>query len=245
MDSKALFEATEPRTTAVEQVVEAIRTSLVQRRLKPGDLVPSESELAEILHVGRGSIREAMKILSAFGVIEIRRGYGTYVATTANKKLFDPLMFRMLVSQSDVAELVELRVLVETGVVSLLAQHLDQESMHELEEAYEALKACMEEYPNDNERARPYDVAFHAVMGKATKNLLVQNLYSFVLELLTPTMQPGHGLEAHRALVQALKEGNEAAALDAIRDHDGIWRKLITESKENLVGNGDELATES
>lgn len=234
MENDALFEAAGPRSTAVEQVVDAIRNSLVQRRLKPGDLIPSEGELAELLKVGRGSIREAMKILSAFGVVEIRRGYGTYVATTANKKLFDPLMFRMLVSRRDVAELVELRIMVETGVVSLLMKHLEPESLRELEDAYLALKDCIERYPNDNERARPFDVAFHAVMGRATKNLLVQNLYAFVIELLEPTMQPGNGLKEHGDLVQALKNGDEAAALEAIRVHDVIWRRLITEGETAL-----------
>ncbi len=232
MDNTTLFEATEPRSTAVEQVVDAIRTSLVQRKLKPGDLIPSEGELADMLHVGRGSIREAMKILSAFGVIEIRRGYGTYVATTANKKLFDPLLFRLLVSQTDIAELVELRMMVETGVVSLLVRHMDEQSFRELEEAFLALKKCIEDFPNDNERARPYDVAFHGAMGKATKNLLVQNLYAFVIELLAPTMQPGHGLEAHEALVEALRTRDEAAAIEAIRVHDVIWKSLITEKME-------------
>jgi len=230
MNSKALFEVAEPRSTAVDQVVDAIRTSLVQRRLKPGDLIPSEGELAEMLHVGRGSIREAMKILSAFGVVEIRRGYGTYVATTANKKLFDPLMFRMLVAPSDIAELVELRIMVETGVVTLLVEHLDRESLKELEDAYLALKDCIETYPNDYEKARPYDVAFHAVMGKATKNLLVQNLYAFVIELLAPTMQPSaQAAETHGALLEALKNRDKEAAVEAIRVHDVIWRKLLTE----------------
>lgn len=231
MENQAIFEAAEPRSTAVEQVVEAIRTSLIQRKLKPGDLIPSEGELAEILRVGRGSIREAMKILSAFGVIEIKRGDGTYVATTANKKLFDPLLFRMLVSPSDIAELVELRILVETGVVSILIKNKDEASIAELEQSYLALRSCIERYPEDNERARPYDIAFHAIMGKATKNLLVQNLYAFVLELLEPTMQPGHGIDSHGALVAALKAGDEAAAVAAIREHDAIWRGLITEGE--------------
>ena len=237
MENTAIFEATGPRSTAVEQVVDAIRTSLIQRRLKPGDLIPSEGELADLLHVGRGSIREAMKILSAFGVIDIRRGYGTYVSTTANRKLFDPLLFRMLISQSDIAELVELRILVETGVVALLVKHLDEASLKELEDAYLALKKCIDEHPNDNEKARPFDVAFHDLMGRATKNLLVQNLYSFVIELLEPTMQPGHGIESHGALVEALKAKDEAAAIEAIREHDVIWRALLTEKIQKDSGS--------
>ena len=171
-----------------------------------------------------------MKILSAFGVIDIRRGDGTYVATRANKKLFDPLLFRLLVSGSDVAELVELRILVETGVVSLILNRLetDDSALREMEAAYGALAHCDAEHRGDAAMALPLDLAFHAAMGRATGNLLVENLYAFVIELLEPTMQPGHGLETHGALVDALKRRDEKAALAAIREHDVIWRGLTT-----------------
>ena len=81
----------------VETVVGTIKDLLNRRHLRPGDLIPSENELSGSLGISRGSIREAMKILAAFGVIEIRQGDGTYISTSTNKKLFDPLLFSLLI----------------------------------------------------------------------------------------------------------------------------------------------------
>jgi DNA-binding FadR family transcriptional regulator len=227
MSKDSIFGVTEPRSTAVDQVVDAVRNSLINRRLKPGDLMPSESELAELLHVSRGSIREAMKILSAFGVVDIKRGDGTYVATTANKKLFDPFFFQLLVSPADIAELAELRALVESGVVKLMLKKATDEDIAALESASRDLERCIAEHPGDRELAKKYDIAFHTLMGEATRNGLVKSLSSFVMELLAPTMHPEwHGIKAHDELVRALKARDEAAAMDAIHEHNMIWEDL-------------------
>jgi DNA-binding GntR family transcriptional regulator len=63
-------------------------------------------------------------------------------------------------------------------------------------------------------------------MGRATRNKLVENLYAFVIELFTPTMLPGHGIESHLALVEALRMRDVDAATAAVREHDRIWRTL-------------------
>ncbi len=221
-----IFGQAEPRPTTVEQVIQTIRSALLEKRLKPGDQIPNESELAEQLKVGRGSIREAMKILSAFGIVDIKRGDGTYVGTTANKKIFDPLLFRLLVVPSDIEELAELRILVETGIASLLVANAGPKEIEGLAEACDKLASCVAEHPDEHELALPLDVEFHTRMGKATKNKLVENLYSFVIELFTPTMMPGHGIESHTALVDALRKHDKDAAIAAIYEHDRIWRTL-------------------
>jgi len=229
MGDNPIIASIEPRMTTVEQVVDAVRESLVKRRLKPGDLMPAEGELAELLHVSRGSIREAMKILSAFGVVDIRRGDGTYVATTANRKLFDPLFFQLLVSPADIVELAELRNLVEGGVIKLLLKKATDEDLKALEGACDDLERCSAEHPGDVELAKKYDIAFHTLMGRATQNRLVANLSAFVIELLAPTMQPGHGVGSHRALVDALNRRDEAAVITALNEHGGIWQDLNTD----------------
>ena len=76
-----LFEASK-RESAVDLVVNSIKQLLMERTLKPGDKLPSELEISEELRVSRGSVREAMKILSAFGLVDIRVGNGTYVCET-------------------------------------------------------------------------------------------------------------------------------------------------------------------
>ena len=66
------YEKASKRESAVDIVVNNIKQLLIDRRLKPGDKLPSELEISEGLGVSRGSVREAMKILSAFGLIDIR-----------------------------------------------------------------------------------------------------------------------------------------------------------------------------
>ena len=72
-----LFERNDRRQSAVDIVVNNIKQLLIDRKLKPGDRLPNELEISEGLCVSRGSVREAMKILSAFGLVDIRVGNGT------------------------------------------------------------------------------------------------------------------------------------------------------------------------
>ncbi|OHD75189.1 MAG: hypothetical protein A2177_14155 [Spirochaetes bacterium RBG_13_68_11] len=222
----------------MDTVVQTVKDLLVQRKLRPGDLLPSENEIAASLSVSRGSIREAMKILSAFGVVEIRQGDGTRVATTANPKLFDPLLFNLLVTQPEIEELAELRILVEEGIVRLSAAHADEAGLARLQHAYEALAEGARTAPADRKRLFEADLRFHEVLGSLTGNRLVANVYQFVIELLAPTMHPGQGLDAHLRIVEALQAHDLAGALRAVDDHDEIWRRLNVQTKDG-PGKGD------
>ena len=212
--------------SAVDTVVDTVRSLLVERRLGPGDLIPSETEIADRLGVSRGSVREAMKVLSAFGVVDVRRGDGTYIATSANRKLFDPLLFSLLVTDRDMEELAELRILMETGIVRIIVSHADEHDLEKLEEAFQGMVHAAAGKSGDAARMLAADVAFHSVMGEITRNRLVQNVYAFVIDLFKPTMHPGQGLETHRRLVDALRARDADAAVAAVLEHDEIWREL-------------------
>lgn len=214
-----------PKST-VDTVVETIKSLLKDRKLRPGDLLPSENEIAESLSISRGSIREAMKILAAFGVIEIRRGDGTYVATSANRKLFDPLLFQLLVTQPEMEELAEMRLLVELGVVHLAAAHAEEADLDALEAAYRDMEAQHGAGGTAGRGVYDSERKYHEVLGRITHNRLVENLYHFVIDLLAPTMRPGHGMETHKKIVDALRARDTDAADAAIREHDEIWKKL-------------------
>jgi len=229
--TNGVFPSRRKPRTAVDTVVQTVKDLLVQRKLRPGDLLPSENDIAASLSVSRGSIREAMKILSAFGVVEIRQGDGTRVATTANPKLFDPLLFNLLVTQPEIEELAELRILVEEGIVRLVVAHADEAGLERLQQAYEALAESARASPADRKRIFEADLKFHEVLGSLTGNQLVANVYEFVIELLAPTMHPGQGLDAHLRIVEALRAHDLAGALSAVDDHDEIWRRLNVQTK--------------
>jgi GntR family transcriptional repressor for pyruvate dehydrogenase complex len=238
--ANGLFPSRRRQRTAVDTVVQTVKDLLVQRKLRPGDLLPSENEIAASLSVSRGSIREAMKILSAFGVVEIRQGDGTRVATTANPKLFDPLLFNLLVTQPEIEELAELRILVEEGIVRLVVAHADEEGLGRLQQAYEELAESARAAPADRRRVFEADLRFHEVLGSLTGNRLVANVYRFVIELLAPTMHPGQGLDTHLGIVERLRARDLAGALRAVDDHDEIWRRLNARSGDGPKnGQGD------
>lgn len=233
MKNQELFSRNTKPPSNVDTVVYTIKDLLIQRHLKPGDLIPSENELSQSLLISRGSIREAMKILAAFGVIEIRQGDGTYIATSINKKLFDPLLFSVLVSQSDLNELVELRVLIECGIVDLIIIHASDEEIGRLADAYKAMEEQERQRVTEVEALLANDLEYHRVMGQITKNKLVETVYGFVMELFAPTMRPGHGLESHRKIVDALLKRDPAAAKEAVREHDETWSALNLDERAN------------
>jgi DNA-binding FadR family transcriptional regulator len=221
-----LFPLRDRSSTAVETVVDTIRQLLIERKLRPGDLLPSENEIASSLAISRGSIREAMKILSAFGIVDIKRGDGTYVATSANKRIFDPVLFSLLVTESDLHELAELRLLVEEGVLGLVVEHGTDEDFAALLAICDVMEAVSAEPKNEaaaSARLLKLDSEFHNRLGEATRNKLVANVYSFVIELLSPTMKAGQGLGMHRRIVEALRCRDLGDALKALGEHDEIW----------------------
>lgn len=110
-----------PRTNilAPNYIIEEIRDALLNRRLKPGDRLPSELELAELYGVSRGSVRQAMKSLEILGVLTIRPGDGTYVNTTISEKSFNPLVFTLLISGFSDKEIADARYALERDIFEL------------------------------------------------------------------------------------------------------------------------------
>jgi DNA-binding FadR family transcriptional regulator len=89
----------------VNGVLKRITDSIASGELKPGDKLPTEVEFIEKLGVGRNSVREAIKMLSAMGVLEVKRGNGTYIATKVSPAIFNPLVFSLLLEPKSIDDL--------------------------------------------------------------------------------------------------------------------------------------------
>ena len=97
MDINTLF-AELPKGSISEIIIQRITDALISGELKPGDKIPTEVEFSEKLGVSRNAVREAIKVLVAFGVLEIKRSEGTYVVEEFNNKLLKPLMYGLILS---------------------------------------------------------------------------------------------------------------------------------------------------
>ena len=96
--------------SVVQQVVDRLTQALINKELLPGDKIPTEKELASTFGAARNSVREAIKILISFGVLEIRRPEGTFVTNGFTDGMIDPLLYGIILDDADSMDsLMELR----------------------------------------------------------------------------------------------------------------------------------------
>ena len=81
-------------------VVDKIKEGIINKTLNPGDFLPSENELSEKIGVGKSSVREAVKMLEALGVVKIRKGYGSQIVDSIDSSVLNPLVFQLLLINS-------------------------------------------------------------------------------------------------------------------------------------------------
>lgn len=231
---RPMFTAKKKEST-VDTVINSIRELLFARKLVPGQKVPSEGEISEGLGVSRGSVREAMKILAAFGVVEIRVGDGTYIPAEPRAALIDPLLFSFMIYSPDVDEVVEFRKLLELDVVELIITHKDRNSAER-----EMLKANMDDLARlRKKKAGPEviaenDIEFHRIMGSAARNKLTKRIYDFALDYLEPTIVDTHrsqdngasSYEVHSKILEAINNNDLEVARKAIDYSVEVWRNL-------------------
>src|ERR671926_1375446 len=131
------------RSRIYEHIVDQIRALIREGRWTPGDQIPPERELAERFRVSRTSVREALRALEMQGVIESRQGGGTFVRTADTEALVPPLAAAILRGQRELAEVLEVRELIEPGIARLAATRATPEHVSELEQILERQRECI------------------------------------------------------------------------------------------------------
>lgn len=233
IDAK-LFRTNKPKT-AVEVIIDSIKTLLLTRQIRPGDKLPTEIELAESLQISRGSVREAMKILSSFGIVSIRRGDGTYVSENMTGGLFDPLLFQMILTDYDKHKLLELRELMEIGMMKIVLEQASDEAIKNIRRAHENMAMAVESSQATSRELAQLDSDFHVAIVQATANPLVQKIYGFVMEMFLPSLETSvirgnHGrfsVQLHENILQGLEARDLDKTIDAVKLSIEQWFNLI------------------
>jgi DNA-binding FadR family transcriptional regulator len=225
-----------PNASSVDYVVNSIKELLLTKKVMPGDRLPPEMELARMLSVSRGSVREAMKILSALGIIEIKRGDGTYVSNRGGEVLFDPLLFSLIVSQPGFDELKELRLILETSVIRLVIRNAGEEDIQILRDCYANMKELKNKEEKRYEELLAYDLEFHNILGHTCKNRPLETIYKFVMQYFKPYIAQSlhkhtnfsmESTETHKKILEAVEKRNFEAAEQAVADSMEVWESLI------------------
>ena len=204
-----------------EKVARQISDLIKERNIGIGDKLPNEFELAESLNVGRGTIREAVKLLVARNCLEIRRGKGTFV-TEEIGKVSDPLGFEYVLDKIRLAEeLVEVRIQLEPWIASLAAKRIREEEKEELLR----LCAAVESRIRNGEEHCSEDIAFHHYIALCTHNEVLSEILSIVtysVQLFTRFKDPDmlrSTIETHRSTAEAICANDPETAREAMLKH--------------------------
>lgn len=153
--------------SAIEQIEQVIRNG----EFKSGDQLPPERDLAELLGVSRPTVREALQALTLLGIIERRRGSGTYVSDLTQDTLAGTLgwLLSMAVHGKDVVDVLDARATLESALARLAAERVSDEALAELERLLALLKAAK----TDKETLQ-IDMAMHALVAEEAANPLLK-----------------------------------------------------------------------
>jgi len=225
------------RESAVDIVVNSIKQLLVERKLKSGDRLPSELEISEGLGVSRGSVREAMKILSAFGLIEIRVGNGTFVCEAPGHELMDTLLFSFYINNPDVDDLREFRGKFEEDIIEMILDHYDDNAAERLaiKKNLEELKKLVKEKA-DYKTISENDLAFHHRLGDASHNAMAARVYNFIITTLESSITATHkkqqgeyALKIHTEIVELIENKDYNRIKSAVKKSVMVWSDLQTQ----------------
>ncbi len=186
---------------------------LLSGELKPGDKLPTELEFAKQLGVGRNSIREAIKMLSSIGIVEIKRGAGMFIAKSMSSAILNPLILSLVFEQGASDELVELRFLLDTGVAELVIDKTSDQDIKRLEEANQKFhEEVLKEHHENPHALRDVDLNFHRMFyelaGNKLLNKIAQAIYTLFFASIEETVEadPVTAYEHHQQIIEAMKQ---------------------------------------
>ena len=164
------------KESVVQSVINCLTDAMRNKELKPGDRIPPEPELAASMGVARSSVREDIKILSYLGVLESKRSEGTFVCSGFQESMIDPMIYGIILNQDSFDNLMELREMVETGIMRLASQKYDEEDGHALEAMLEQMKEIVHSGDNEVDRFFAVDNEFHDLISQMGKNPLADKI---------------------------------------------------------------------
>lgn len=222
------------KTLLPQAAAESIINYIVAKNLQPGDRLPSEQQLALQLGVSRGTVREAVKILCARNIIEIKRGVGTYVSSRKGVA-DDPLGLTLMKDKRKLfQDILEFRLMVEPPIAAMAAKKAAKADIESLKQLCQETQELIEKEENHSAK----DIEFHARIAMAGANLLIANILPLISSSialfisLTKSALKEETILTHRAIVDAISARNESAAYQAMQEHLSCNRKLIEELLE-------------
>ena len=209
------------RTTVVDDIVERLTRLIIEEGLRPGDQLFTERELMARLAVGRSSLREAVKTLVALGILEIRRGTGTFVSSGNTSMLTRPLSWGLFLTQSSIQQVIESRS-HRGGARRLGAERATDDEIAEIGRLLKELEAGQA----DRSKYVESDLAFHLAIAQAAHNDMLGNVLVMLQHVLRVWMETTYSeagttrsMDLHRQIYAGIAARDPHKAREAMTTH--------------------------
>lgn len=222
-----------------DRVRAVLERQILSGQLQPGTLLPREPVLCEALGVSRTVLRDAVRALVARGLLTVRQGRGTVVAEPSDDAFTTATVALLARSGLSVGDVMEARATIEIMLVRLAAEHRTPEDLDALARSESDLIAAIN--AGDDAAAHSAHGSFHAGILRATHQPALDLMLKPIgqIALLTGSTSVRQGamedwdLEAHRAILEALRSGDADASEQAMRKHfddlnsKALYRELL------------------
>ena len=211
--------------TLSQEIVKKLEDIIRQKKVLPGEKLPSEMEMCSMFGVSRTSLREALQMLSARGLITIRKGSGIYVNNYSPAHAIKPmsLFLELNLDREYITHVMEVRKMFEPNIASLDALNRTETDIQKLEQNLEELKNS----PIDNfYKQGEIDRDFHLIIAEACKNSIVQIIVTPIFELMPKIRSivyayvqtaKDEAIDFHFKIFEKIKE----------KDADGAYQMMI------------------
>ena len=206
---------------------------ILEGRLKRGDQIESDRELAKKLNVGRSAVREALKVLDVLGMIDIRLGQGTYITSRETNFFSVPLSWSLFLDGAQVKSILQVRGALELRAVQLAAQCEDKNKLDKLTDIYYRMqKTFQESKDSDNlqhalQETLDADIEFHTCIAECSGNPIILSMLTTIRNFLKRVSGTGMVdaeqlqavVEEHQKLYGAIISSNVEAATETMMKH--------------------------
>ena len=208
---------------AAEQVMAHVRAMIERGTLRPGSRLASERDLASQVGVSRTSVRAGLRSLAAMGVVQTRRGAGTFITAGPPALLGEPLRLVASLHGLHLGGLFEVRRVLEAGTASLAAERATPEQMATISDEVTGMYSAL----HDPHTFLDYDLRFHRAVAAAANNpmlgAIIEAVAALFFEQRRATIERAHNLresaDMHRKIYQAIRAHDAEGARAAMDEH--------------------------
>jgi len=222
-----IFQNIGNRLTLSQRIERTLETAIREKKLAVGSKLPTEREMCESFGVSRTALREALRRLSARGLIAIQKGSGMYVSEINIQDAVDTLnlYYDLKFDRNLLDQIIEVRSIFEPEIARLAALNRTQKDLEDLSALLKDFDSCD---PDNTQREADLDNRFHLAIAIAARNPIVQITMEPIYSLL-PRMrnyiygnidgEKAHTLKFHRAVLEAIRKRDADLAHQSMKEH--------------------------